>query len=417
MLEPQSAVFFSLLVVVFGLLLWWMLAASGMVVRVLAGLLAFLPAMVFGVATVNKYYDYYQNWGAAVSDLTNQGAPAVMVPVNAGGPATALSDPLGSHFDTAIAQQLGLTLRMTVHGQESHITRTVYVFLPPQYFQRGFYQKYRFPVVELIHGFPGEPQDWITLLGVNTMLDSLVSQNGARPAVLVIPDANGGRGISLQCLNQHHGPQDATYLARDLPDYIAGRLRVQPPGAGWGIAGYSEGGFCAANLGLQYGRVYNYAGVLSGYFRPSDNQLMNPPREVSPFGNPRTARLNTPLSAVRSLPIGQPVPHFWLGVGEGDVTDLRSAQHFGQLLQLRQPAVTLRAVPRDGHTMVTWRRLLPPMLQWMTRGLAQEVQYYNSPAARSRRATAAAAAQRTRQRVRQHDRLHHRPPQAADKPA
>ena len=67
------------------------------------------------------------------------------------------------------------------------------MFLPPQYFWPG-YQRYRFPAIELIHGFPGTPQDWITVLGVNSMLDTLVSQHLARPAVLVMPDANGGRG-------------------------------------------------------------------------------------------------------------------------------------------------------------------------------------------------------------------------------
>ena len=111
-----------------------------------------------------------------------------------------------------------------------------------------------------------------------------------------MPDANGGRGISLQCLNQHRGPQDDTYLAKDLPDYICHHLRVQPLGAGWGIAGYSEGGFCAANLGLQHGSIFNDAAVLSGYFRPDLNQLINPPRRVSAFASQKQDRANTPLT-------------------------------------------------------------------------------------------------------------------------
>ncbi|HEY2263806.1 MAG TPA: hypothetical protein VGI96_14365 [Streptosporangiaceae bacterium] len=32
-----------------------------LVFRVLAACLAFLPAMVFGVAAVNKFYDYYHS--------------------------------------------------------------------------------------------------------------------------------------------------------------------------------------------------------------------------------------------------------------------------------------------------------------------------------------------------------------------
>ena len=53
-------------------------------------------------------------------------------------------------------------------------------------------------------------------------------------------------------------------LAGDLPDRIAHVVRVQPPGPGWGVAGYSEGGFCAANMALQFRYRYGFAGVLSG---------------------------------------------------------------------------------------------------------------------------------------------------------
>jgi len=72
--EPQGAGFFLLLMVVFGGLLVWVALARQLVFRVLAACLAFLPAMVFGVAAVNRYYDYYQTWGGMINDLTSQGA-------------------------------------------------------------------------------------------------------------------------------------------------------------------------------------------------------------------------------------------------------------------------------------------------------------------------------------------------------
>jgi enterochelin esterase-like enzyme len=398
MLEPQGTLFFVVLLAMFAGLVWWLIKAKHVAVRIAAALLAFVPAMMFGVAAVNRYYDYYQTWGSAAADLTTHGVPANTVTAGEGGTATGFSALVGNHINLAIASRYGLTLRVSVHGRVSDLTRTAYVFLPPEYFEAGFYQKYHFPVIELIHGFPGQPQDWVTVLGANTMLDSLVSQHEAKPAVLVMPDSNGARGVSLQCLNQAGGPKDDTFLSQDLPDFIAARLRVQQPGTGWGIAGYSEGGFCAANLALQHGDVYSYAGVLSGYFRPSDNQLTDPPRQVSPFGgNRRAAELNTPMNVLRTLPPGRPVPQFWLGAGLLDAQDVRSAQNFGQLLQLRQPGVTVKLAPGDGHTMLTWRGLLPGMLTWMTRGLNQEVTIYNSPVAQRRRAAAARARARSAQ--------------------
>ena len=66
-----------------------------------------------------------------------------------------------------------------------------------------------------------------------------------------MPDTDGGLQYSLQCLNDPHGLQDMTFVGQEVPDWAAANLRVQRPGLMWGIAGYSEGGFCAANIGLQ----------------------------------------------------------------------------------------------------------------------------------------------------------------------
>jgi enterochelin esterase-like enzyme len=367
--EPQSTAFFLLLIVVFSALMWWLVVAKQLVFRVLAACLAFIPAMMFGVAAVNKYYDYYQNWNSAISDLTgtNAQAPEVPTAARAEGPGVKFSTFLGNTIDPALAAQDGYTAHLNVPGPASHVpARTVYVYFPPQYFQEA-YRNYRFPAIELLHGFPGQPEDWITVVGVTTMLQDLISSGLAKPAVLVMPDANGGRGVSLQCLNQVGGPQDATYLAEDLPAYISRMLRVEPPGSSWGIAGYSEGGFCAANLALKYGSRFGYSGVLSGYFRPADNQLAHPSRRVDPFG--RSAALkrdNTPDDLVTSLKAGTAIPEFWLGVGASDRADVRNAEVFAQLLQIRQPGVTLKVVQGGGHTMVTWRALMPPLFEWMT---------------------------------------------------
>ena len=194
------------------------------------------------------------------------------------------------------------------------------------------------------------------------------------------------RRTKLQCLNQNRGPQDETYLSQDLPAYISAALRVQPPGRGWGIAGYSEGGFCAANLGLRQGRVFSFAGVLRGYFAPSDNQLEDPRRLVSPFASREQQRQSTPIDELQPLPARQPVAQFWIGAGGSDGSDVHASQVFRQLLQLREPQVPLRLVPGGGHTMFTWRILVPQLLSWMTPRLAREAAAAGRTAARPGRA-------------------------------
>jgi enterochelin esterase-like enzyme len=395
MLEPQSTFLFVLLVLIFGGLVWWLVIAKRVAFRIIAACLAFVVAANFGVLVVNKYFSYYTTWGAAIADFSN--------PSPNSGPQVSVGSMLvGDHspaFDSRsvylkLALQQGYTLHVDVAGKLSHITRSVYVYLPPQYFEPG-YKNYRFPVIELIHGQPGEPQDWINVVGVQVVLDSLVNQGRAKPAVLVMPDANGGNTISLQCLNQAGGPQDLTYLAKDVPAAMSHMLRVQPPGVGWGVAGYSEGGFCAANMALRYRYRFGAAASLSGYFVPFDNKLANPARVASPFGNNAKLRAeNTPTDEVRALAPGAVLPQFWLGAGKGDNVDVANANYFAQELQLHQAGVPLVLTPGSGHTMATWHAQVPPMLSWMTNTLVTAIsnQTYTRHRARIRASRRAAAA-------------------------
>jgi enterochelin esterase-like enzyme len=393
MLEPQSTALFVLLMVIFGGLMWPTITARHAAFRVLAACLAFVPAMLFGVLAVNKYYGYYQTWGAVMADLSNRGVTAASgVPdvTLASGSRSGTLD--GSRTHLRLAQQQGYTLRLMVTGARSGITRVVYVYLPPQYFQPG-YQAYRFPVIELIHGQPGKPEDWITVVGVTDTFDHLLEEKLAQPAVVVMPDANGGTSISLQCLNQVGGPQDLTYLAVDLPTQMARMLRVQRPGSAWGVAGYSEGGFCAANMALRYPRRYGFAAVLSGYFKPFDNQLAGPVRLVTPFGgNRRLEEENTPLEEIQRLPAGVVIPRFWLGAGANDGQDVANAEVFWRELQLRQAGVPLTLTAGGGHSMTTWRAQVPSMLTWMTSGLARAA--HNQAAAPPRKAATLAVDRR-----------------------
>ena len=382
MLEPQSPALFVLLIAIFAVLIWRALVTRRIAFRVLVACLAFVPAMVFGVLAVNKYYGYYQTWGSMTADLTQQGANAASGVPDVRLAADSRSGTLdGSRSHLRTAQQQGYLMRLMVTGQRSHLTRVVYVYLPPQYFQPA-YRAYRFPAIELIHGHPGGPQDWITVVGVTHAFDRLLAGKLAQPAVLVMPDANGGDRISLQCLNQVGGPQDLTYLADDLPGQIARLLRVSRPGRAWGVAGYSEGGFCAANMALRYPHRYGFAGVLSGYFAPLDTQPAGPGLPVSPFGGDNRLREeNTPIDELLNLPAAAAIPRFWLGAGAADSQDVAGAESFWQELRPRQPDAPLTLTPGSGHTMTTWRAQVPSMLRWMTPRLARATR---QPAVRPR---------------------------------
>src|ERR1700756_5709624 len=138
--------------VIFAALVIWVALAKQVVFRVLAACLAFLPAMAFGIASVNKFYDYYQTWGGMINDLTGQGASSIPK-YAAGGAGTnkQFDKNIGRVTSQAEDAQVGYLFQTSVTGTHSHLTRDVYVYLPPQYFQKA-YRHYKFPVIELLDG-------------------------------------------------------------------------------------------------------------------------------------------------------------------------------------------------------------------------------------------------------------------------
>jgi enterochelin esterase-like enzyme len=389
--------------VAFGALLLWLVLAKQAVFRVLAACLAFIPAMVFGVAAVNKYYGYYQTWGAMVSDLSGQAqstVPQLSAASLGTGAGSSLKTAIGGSTNAALDAQLGYLFRTVVTGPRSHIRREVYIYLPPQYFSKA-YANYRFPAVELLHGSPGQPETWINVMDVIPAYQQLLATRKAAPAILVMPDTEGGLQYSLQCLNDPHGLQDMTFVGKEVPNWVAANLRVQKPGITWGIAGYSEGGFCAANIGLQYTARFGFDGVLSGYFAPDISQVPlgnkpgGKPHDINVFAHNRSLLLrNTPDYYTLHIPIGVQIPQFYLAAGATDLADVHAAQYFQQLLLTRDPNPPLLIVKGYGHQAPVWRAALSPMLSWMTTQQAQLVQQFAREAANQRAAASHARAHR-----------------------
>ena len=288
MFEPEGTGIFLLLIVAFAALLAWVAMAKQVVFRVLAACLAFVPAMAFGIASVNKFYDYYQTWGGMINDLTGQGANSIpKYSVAGAGSNRQFDKDIGRITSTAEDAQVGYLFQTPVTGQRSHLTRDVWVYLPPQYFQKS-YAYYKFP----------------------------------------------------------GGIQDMTFVAQDVPDYIARLVRVQPPGRAWGLGGYSEGGYCTANIALQDPGDYAVAGVMSGYFAPIPSQVPagnkpdGKPEVVNVFaGHPALQLVNTPQEYLTRVPITTQLPFFWLAAGAQDKPDLTAADSFRQVVETRQADV------------------------------------------------------------------------------
>jgi S-formylglutathione hydrolase FrmB len=171
-----------------------------------------------------------------------------------------------------------------------------------------------------------------------------------------------------------------TYVAGEVPHWDVANLRVQPAGPAWGVAGYSEGGYCAANIALQHPNLFGYAGSLSGYFAPIESQVPlggkagGTPVDVNDFArNKKLLLINSPDKYITRVPVTVSVPQFFLAAGAADRGDVQGAELFRQELLLRDADVPLTIIPGGGHQATVWRASLTPMLDWMTPQLAEQV--------------------------------------------
>jgi S-formylglutathione hydrolase FrmB len=363
MFGPESKVTIVLLLMVAAGLLVALVRTRHLALRLVAGVLSLTTAMLLGVILVNDYYSYYNSWGALWDDVTGGGPAHVRSVASVGEESKGqLQTMLRRAGVSHQVRKNGLLLTMPFPGVQSGITRNGMVFLPPQYFAPG-HGRQRLPVVELLHGDPGNPANWVSNLHAPTIYRALLTRHQAAPAVLVIPDTNGGKTNSLQCLNEADGPQDETYLVDDVPRFVASRLRVEPPGRRWGLLGFSEGGYCAANLALRTPSAYGPVGIMSGYFEPLDNR--NGTGHYDPFrGNGRLRAENSPLAELQGRTLTAGPPPFWLAVGGADHEDMTEAHAFIKALAPYQPHPPIMIVGGGRHNYDVWRAGFAGYLKW-----------------------------------------------------
>lgn len=146
-----------------------MRGAGRLVMVVLAQAAAVLSVFV----VVNNTNGLYDNW----ADLLGTGHHIVAAPDlgrdGLGGHNYRANEPKAvQKFSPARDARMGRGVRVTqLSGRVSGVRGEVYVWLPPQYSQPAFRHR-KFPVVELLGGFPGSAKAWFGSLQVQSQLEA-----------------------------------------------------------------------------------------------------------------------------------------------------------------------------------------------------------------------------------------------------
>jgi enterochelin esterase-like enzyme len=142
-----------------------------------------------------------------------------------------------------------------------------YVYVPPGY-DSGDNQSHRYPVIYLLHGYPGASVDWVRAGDMQQILDKLIKDRLIEPMIAVAPDASGGFVHDSEMVNQVGGPQLETYLTKTVPQTIDGKYRTIADRSGRAIGGVSSGGYGALNLALRNQDVFSVSVPMMPYGDP-----------------------------------------------------------------------------------------------------------------------------------------------------
>jgi len=236
----------------------------------------------------------------------------------------------------------------TYNSQIMEESRTYGVSLPPGY-DENLTQHY--PVIFLLHGGHGNPQDWFAKKGgaLNT-LQKLYVSGKLPPSIVITPDGNDNRGSSPywdpQYIDGPHG-KVSTALGHELVKVVKDRYRTIPNPDFWAIGGLSSGGWGAMNVGLHNLNNFSILFSHSGYFKDSSGPQNSPITYIKTITPQITKRLRV-----------------YLDSGKLDTEDLAQAQQFSQVLRQQRVYNMFREFP-GSHTWNYWREHLADSLTFV----------------------------------------------------
>jgi enterochelin esterase-like enzyme len=247
--------------------------------------------------------------------------------------------------DPAFVTVRGTTVRLSVVSAAlGGRAQPVVVYLPPGY---STHPRRRYPALYLLHGFPGRPDAFLRTVRLGVLEDVLVAKRVIRPLILVMPFGSTGTFTDEEWAN---GVRPAsgweTFVARDLVRAIDRRFRTIRTLRG--LAGLSEGGYGALNIGLHHPREFRVLESWSGYVTADNIESIF-------AGNLERLAWNSPLATLpqASARLRRIHAYIWMYSGNHDRFRFQNAAFAAELARHRIPHRYF--VLRGGHDWSLWR--------------------------------------------------------------
>jgi enterochelin esterase-like enzyme len=220
------------------------------------------------------------------------------------------------------------------------------VFLPPGY---SAHPLRRYGVMYLLHGIPGRPGAFLQTVRMGVVEDELVALRRARPLILVMPFGSTGSFTDKEWANgvgKHEGW--ATFVSRDVVAAVDARFRTIRSPRWRVLAGLSEGGYGALNIGLRHPREFAVLESWSGYAQADPIKTI--------FGkHGELLRANSPIDTVGRVARVLRREHTFVWFYSGEDDHYRP-QNVAFAAELKADGIAHHFyVVRGGHNWALWR--------------------------------------------------------------
>ncbi|GAA4867680.1 alpha/beta hydrolase [Actinomycetospora straminea] len=236
------------------------------------------------------------------------------------------------------------------------------IYVPPAWFARP---RPELPVVVLLHGTPGTPQDWLDGGQAAATADAYAAAHGGAAPILVMPDVNGAIDADTECVDGPAGKAE-TYLTVDVPAFVQQVFHTAAPGRGWAVAGLSEGGSCALVLALRHPELFSTFGDYAGLAGPraGDTNDDTASAVAQLFGGSQqafAAHEPADILATRRFPeLGG-----WFEVGDADTEPYAALDTVVPAARRAGIATCEVVVPGGGHTFDVFSQAFSDSLPWI----------------------------------------------------
>lgn len=169
------------------------------------------------------------------------------------------------------------------HSDVLNADRRMTVYTPPCYDKSDK----SYPVLYLLHGSGGDENAWNELGHIARVMDNLIAEGKAKPAIVVMPNGNASKQAapSETFENLDYKPVMTNMLPAykngayeesfgEIIKYIDTTFRTIPDKEHRAVAGLSMGGFHSLYIALTYPTAFDYVGLFSAGL-PSDFNALN----------------------------------------------------------------------------------------------------------------------------------------------